>query len=134
MDFEFKTDFIGRPVARFSMGHEALGSWFSDELGSNHSRITELLAVIEQLCNCQRWEFELPGSEYYLSLTRDTATVKGVALSLSTDQDQFDSDNLAAEELDFYDDELHTSCGLDDFKAALLSWQSFIAKHSQRYA
>ncbi|MBV1908219.1 MAG: YacL family protein, partial [Kangiellaceae bacterium] len=35
VDYQFRKNYLGQPVAKFSMGHEAFGRWFSDELSSN---------------------------------------------------------------------------------------------------
>ena len=119
MEYQFQTNLFGQPVAKFSMGHEAFGSWFSEELATDSGKLGKLLNAIERLKNYKCLESSLPGREYHLTLSRDEAEVRSIALELP-------GDGIDNEEMDFYDDELQANCGLDDFQAALLSWQAFV--------
>ncbi|WP_432470853.1 YacL family protein [Amphritea sp. HPY] len=121
MDYEFTRDLCGDYCAEFSMGHEALGYWLSNELGCRQSVIAEIFSAIEQLQNRQCWEYTLEGAEYNLLLTRDDATIRAHGL------DSDFSDDEPEEELDYYDQESTASCGLEDFIEILNGWQAFIA-------
>ncbi len=118
MDYQFSHDFIGDPVARCSMGHEALGSWLTAEIGSNSILISTLQSAIEQLQRRQAWEYHLEGAEYRLELSREQAIVRAHALFA-------DSDDLT-DELDYYDAESLAHCGLEDFATLLRAWCQFI--------
>lgn len=121
MDYEFTLDLSGDYCAEFSMGHEALGYWLTNELGSRQSVMTAIFSAIEQLQNKQRWDYEVEGAEYNLLLTRDDATVRAHGL------DSDFADDEPEEELDYYDQESTACCGLEDFIEILTGWQAFIS-------
>ena len=118
MDYEFRTDLLGRHTAAFPMGHEALGNWLTSELGANVQRIEAVLAALQRIENRQSWEFELEGTEYGLQLSPEEAVVR--ANSLFVDVDELNDG------MDYYDAESVAQCGLDDFKALLLDWIRFV--------
>lgn len=119
MDYHFQRNFSGRPEAQFSMDHEAMGIWLTEELGSNRQQLEHLLQVIESLEKGQRWEYFDDGIDYRLHLTRDHAEVRAALLDTAMDCDEM-------EELDYYDNESISHCGLDDFKALMVCWQVFL--------
>ena len=118
MDYEFTKDIIGSYIARFPMGHEALGSWLTSELGGNKERIQKLFTAVQKLQQRQSWDYELEGTEYRLQLTRDEAVVQAHSL--------FCSDEELANDMDYYDSESFAQCGLDDFEAMLKDWSRFV--------
>ena len=118
MDYDFRRDLYGRYQARFSMGHEALGQWLTEELGTDNNQIDSLLDKIEQLQNRQCWQHQLAGKAFTLSMNRDGIEVGANLLDDMTDE--------APEELSFYDQESQTCCGLDDFRQLLMAWKSFV--------
>ncbi len=120
VDYTLGRDETGRHFAEFSMGHEALGRWLSDELGTDLSRIDHLLDTLARLQQRSLRDFELQGSEFSLNLTREEAQVRAHIL------EQAESDH-GFEDLNLYDDELEAGCGLDDFKAVLHAWRALIA-------
>ena len=120
MDYEFSYDFLGQPIAQFSMGHETIGRWFSEELCGNQYRIAELLNIIEQIeqrCISQR---RIIGSEFELHINKEDVEIFAQALDFDVDEDLPEDTNL-------YDEESHSGCGLPDFKQALLSWKTFVS-------
>ena len=119
MDYEFSFDEYDKPVAEFSMGHEAMGSWFSDELGSNQQRIEELIEIIDQLINRRIEQRLIEGTEYQLRLNQEDAEVRALSLDIDIDEELPENTNL-------YDEESFSECGLEDFPQALQSWQEFI--------
>lgn len=119
MDYEFSFDEYDKPVAEFSMGHEAMGSWFSDELGSNQQRIEELIEIIDQLINRRIEQRLIEGTEYQLRLNQEDAEVRALSLDIDIDEELPENTNL-------YDEESFSECGLEDFQQALQSWQEFI--------
>ncbi len=126
MDYHFQRNFAGQPEAQFSMDHEAIGFWLTDELGSNNQQLEHLLQVIDSLEKGQRWEYFDDGTDYRLHLTRDGATISAALLeSESTMPVSLEGCDVLAQ-LDYYDHESMSHCGLDDFKQLLLGWQAFL--------
>lgn len=119
MDYDFSFDEYDKPVAEFSMGHEAMGSWFSDELGANKQRIEELIEIIDQLINRRIEQRVIEGTEYQLRLNHEDAEVRSLSLDIDIDEELPENTNL-------YDDESFSECGLEDFQQVLKSWQEFI--------
>jgi uncharacterized protein YacL (UPF0231 family) len=101
------------------MGHEAIGTWFSDELGSNQQRIEEIVDIIDQLLLRRIQQRQIEGTEYQLRLNQEDAEVRALSLELDIDEDLPEDTNL-------YDEESFAECGLEDFQQALISWQEFI--------
>ena len=119
MDFKFKFDEYDRPVAKFSMVHEAIGQWLSEELRDDLLRIDTLLATVEKLLTFQLSRQEVTGAEFQLRMTQDQIEVIALALDVDTDED-------LPEDTHYYDRESYSGCGLLDFKQALLSWKKFV--------
>ncbi len=119
MDFEFTYDEYRQPVARFSLGHEALGRWFSQELCSSRRRIEDLLDIIQQFEINRCGNHQILGSEFQLVVNHDEIEVIALALD-------FDPDGELPEDTSLYNEESYAECGLQDFKQALLSWQAFV--------
>jgi len=120
VDYEFSYDLLGQPIAQFSMGHEAIGRWFCEELCNNQQRIDELLNIIEQIeqrCINQR---RLIGSEFELHIDINEVEIFAQTLNFDVVEDLPEDTNL-------YDEESHSGCGLPDFKQALLSWKTFVS-------
>ena len=120
MEYEFRRDLTGHVEARFSMGHEAMGSWLLTEPDARADRLEPLFKAINTLSSGDRREFVLPGQEFNLRLTQTDATVRSTALP----EDDSD-DRPEDEDMDFYDQELQAECGLDDFKTMLDAWLMF---------
>lgn len=119
MDYEFTFDDIGRPVAKLSMGAEAVGRWLSEDLGSDKGRIDQLLGIIGQLEQRKISQHQESGTEFVLRMNQDEIEVFALVLDLDVDEELPENTNL-------YDEESHAGCGLPDFKQALLSWRSFV--------
>ncbi|AMO57287.1 hypothetical protein GZ77_16185 [Endozoicomonas montiporae] len=120
MEYEFRRDLTGRVEARFSMGHEAMGSWLLAEPAARADRLESLFSAITALQTKECWEFNLPGQEFNLRLTRTDASVRSTVLPEEDCEDMPEDDDM-----DFYDQELCAECGLDDFKTMLDAWQTF---------
>ena len=118
MDYKFHRDLYGNYQAKFSMGHEALGLWLTEELGVNKELLTTLLKTVDQLQNQQRWEHYQAGNEFMLSMTSEGIEVRAAILD--------DLRDIAPEELNHYDEESQASCGLEDFRQLLEAWCEFI--------
>ncbi|MGO4999436.1 YacL family protein [Oceanisphaera sp. W20_SRM_FM3] len=114
MEFEFFRDLNGQHRARFSMGHEVMGAWLTDEVTMIEA--AELLDVIAQLEAGETQEFKRAYGECSLLLTREEAELSAHALSFDSELE----DGMA-----YYDDELYAGCGLDDLARVLEQWQDF---------
>jgi len=117
MDYEYTLDEYDRPIAEFSMGFEALGNWFSQELGDDEQALDELLSIVQQLLQGRVSERALYGSESQLQL--NTQEVEVMPLEL-------DREFSPPEHTQLTDDGSYAHCGLPDFHQALLSWQQFL--------
>ncbi|WP_372833957.1 YacL family protein [Pontibacterium sp.] len=118
MEYEFSQDFTG-PEARFSMGHEALGYWLTQEVGDRADKISSLFKALDNLTQGTAWDFEMEGFEYDLMLSRDDASVKAHSLNAGDEAD-------LEEDMDFYDAESSARCGLEDFSSLLKDWAEFV--------
>ena len=119
MDYEFTLDEYNEPVAKFSIGHEAIGRWLSEELCSNQRIITELLDHIRQLEQHDINQHHVKGREFQLRLNRDQIEVVALTLDIDVDEELPENTRL-------YDQEFYAECGLQDFKQVVLSWQGFV--------
>ena len=131
MDYHFQRNFSGHPEAQFSMDHEAMGIWFTEELGGNRQQLEHLLHVIDSLEKGMRWEYFDDGNDYRLHLTRERAEVWAALLDTEMEPSAYGEPSAYREceemkELDYYDNESISHCGLDDFKNLLLCWQDFL--------
>ena len=119
MDYDFSFDEYDKPIAEFSMGHEAMGSWFSEELGANQQRIKEIIDIVDQLIHRRIQQRQIEGTEYQLRMSQEDVEVRALSLELDIDEELPEDTNL-------YDEESFSECGLEDFQQALISWQEFI--------
>jgi len=119
MDYEYTIDEYGKVLARFSIGHEAIGLWFTEELAKDRHVIAELLDRIRQLEERKINRFDIQGREFQLRLNWDQIEVIALALGIEVDEELPESTNL-------YDQESYSECGLQDFKQAVLRWEEFV--------
>ena len=118
MDYEFRRNLYGRYQAEFSMGHEALGLWLTEELATDQAMISILLNKLEKLQTQQCWHHHQPGREFMLTMNQDGIEVRAALLDDMADE--------APDDLTHYDQESQACCGLDDFRQLLESWAEFI--------
>jgi uncharacterized protein YacL (UPF0231 family) len=119
VDYEFENSFLGRPSAKFSMGHEAFGRWFTEDLSNDLILVDKILSSIALIENKTIGRKIFRGNAFELTLEFEQASVR--ALSLDYDSEEEPGDNL-----EFFDQELMSDCGLTDFKETLVSWREFI--------
>jgi uncharacterized protein YacL (UPF0231 family) len=119
VDYEFENSYLGNPSAKFSMGHEAFGRWFTEELSNDIVLVDTILASISQVEDKAIVRENFRGRFFELTIELAQASVR--ALSLDTDSDEELGDELA-----LFDQELMSDCGLTDFKETLFSWREFI--------
>lgn len=121
MDYLFTRDLNAHPFAEFSMGAEAMGHWFNEELGCDKNKISQLLHIISQLQCKQLTSYKLKGKEYLLQLDSEEAEITSKWLANEAPED-------LPEGTELYDQESIAGCGLEDFKHILESWQNFISE------
>ena len=119
MDYDFIIDEQYHPVAQFSVGHEALGLWLTEELGRDKQAIAALLDVIRQLESRAILHHHTEGKEFQLRLNGEQAEVVALALEIDIDEE-------LPEDTQLYDQESYAECGIDDFKQVILDWQVFV--------
>lgn len=119
MDYKFSFNEYNRPLAEFTMGHEAIGRWFSEELSDNKQRIDALLDIIQLLEENRIFNHQIIGAEFQLRLSQDEIVVIALALEV-------DVDDELPEDMELYDEESFAECGLQDFKQAVNSWHEFV--------
>jgi uncharacterized protein YacL (UPF0231 family) len=124
MDYEYTIDEYGQLSAQFSIGYEALGLWFNEEIDSNDCTISDLLSRIDQLEKGTKKSFHIEGKEFQLRLSADGIEVVALALGFEVYEELPESTNL-------YDQESFSECGLQDFKQAVLMWQEFVLTHKR---
>ncbi|QYJ89237.1 MULTISPECIES: YacL family protein [Shewanella] len=120
MEYEFRRNTLtGTLVAQFTMDHEIMGLWFVDELGEDKALIEQIASTIAALQQGRLTEQRFVGQGISLELDEEQARVFANALEM-------DDDTLLDESMSLYDGESQAFCGLEDFEAALKSWQTFI--------
>lgn len=119
MDYQFKKDLYGQPIAKFSMGHEAIGRWLSDELSNNQAAIQRLIDLITRIEKGQIGFREFSNTELQLTVSLSGVEVRPLEGDILQDDAILQDDRL-------YEGESCADCGLPDFKEALLSWREFV--------
>ena len=119
MNYQFKRDQHGSPVAQFDMGSEVFTHWFSQELGSDQKKIDAIFVAIEQLESKQIKEYVIAGKEFGLLLDPYEVEIRSTILSLEAPED-------LPEGTELYDQESMSGCGLEDFVHVLRSWSDFV--------
>ena len=119
MDYELKKDYLGKPFAKFSMGHEAFASWFTEELSNDIVLVDKILSSVSQVENRSIFEKYFCGKSFELTLEFEQVSVRALSLS-------YDTEDELGDDLEVFDQELKSDCGLPDFKDALISWREFI--------
>ncbi|MCH1920240.1 YacL family protein [Shewanella sp. A3A] len=123
MEYEFRRDMLsGMPGASFSMEHQVMGQWFSEELGNDVERCAQVNQAIASLQQGKLNEWQLVGGD--LTLQMDAEQVRIYANVLD-----FENDTELDEDLSLYDAESEAFCGLEDFQQVMESWQQFIGEH-----
>lgn len=120
MEYEFQRNTLtGTLLADFSMGQEALGFWFVEELGECSEKYEELCQVIAKLQFNQLEHWRMAGNA--LSIELDGDQVRVFANELESGQ-EFELEDA----MSLYDGESEAFCGLEDFHVALQSWRAFV--------
>ena len=127
MDYEFRRNtFDDSFHCEFSMGHEAVGHWLLDEIGTDKQQVAELIGQVEKVIATGK-EWQRKGHSFQLWLTQDEAMIKANYLHETTDTELFD-EGLHSD----YDQESIALCGPEDLLAVLYAWQAFLAQFARR--
>ena len=122
MEYEFRRNSLtGTYLASFSMDHEVLGQWFSEELGPELAKIQQVLDIIKEIQTGKRVSWRFIGKDITLDLDEEQARIYANALG-------FEQDYALEEAMSLYDAESEAYCGLEDLEEALLSWYEFVQK------
>ncbi len=125
MDYEFRRNTLDDSFhAELSMGHEALGRWLVDELGTAYAEIDNVLTNLQDVMQ-QGGEWNRPGKVFHLQLTPEEALVQANALLEGTDEDMPEQDFHA------YEEESVSLCGPEDLMTLLEAWQDFIRRYGR---
>ncbi len=125
MDYEFRRNTLDDSFhAELSMGHEALGRWLVDELGTAHAEIDNVLRNLQDVMQ-QGGEWNRPGKVFHLHLTQEEALVQANALLEGTDEEMPEQDFHA------YEEESVSLCGPEDLMVLLEAWQDFIRRYGR---
>ena len=119
MDYEFENNYLGRPSAKFSMGHEAFGRWFTEDLSNDIILVDKILFSIAQIEDKTILREQFCGKVFELTVEFEQASVRALSLD-------YDSDEELGDDLALFDQEQMSDCGLTDFKETLVSWREFI--------
>ena len=125
MEYQFIDDPItGAAIAKFSLEHEVIGPWLEVEVGTDPTKLTQLLSAMTEIEQEKKSEITIIGNEYTVVFNRGVVTVQTNA---SMDGLEILPDSLIEEDIDF-DQQDSSSCGQEDFREILLSWAKFVKK------
>lgn len=120
MDYEFLRDITGVVKVRLSMGHEALGHWFNEEVKGNLTLLDEVEAAARDVKGSER-QWQKTGHEYTLWLDGEEVMVRANQLEFSGDEME--------EGMSYYDEESLSLCGVEDFLQVVQAYRDFLAQY-----
>lgn len=118
MEYEFLRDVTGSVKVRMSMGHEAVGHWFNEEVEGNLALLDEVEAAIDSVRGSER-QWQRTGREYTLWLDEEEVIIRANLLSVEGDEME--------EGMSYYDEESLCFCGVEDFLAVIAAYRAFLA-------
>ncbi|MBL4765168.1 MAG: YacL family protein [Colwellia sp.] len=122
MEYEFIHDAItGEAKARFSFEHEVVGPWIEVELGHDSAKLAQLLTAIDNVEKGQQNEVFITGHEYSVAISQEDVEIHTNA-SLNGAEPL--AEMLTVDHI-HYDESESAACGIEDFRALLLSWSKF---------
>ncbi|KAA9002570.1 UPF0231 family protein [Affinibrenneria salicis] len=119
MDYEFLRDVTGQVMVRMSMGHEAVGHWFNEEVKGNLALLSEVQAAARSVAGSER-QWQHVGHEYTLLLDGEEVMIRANQLAFAMDEME--------EGMSYYDEESLSLCGTDDFLAVVAKYRDFVQK------
>lgn len=124
MDFEFKKNTLdGSYRVVFSSGHEAIGHWLIEEIGTDTAKLDRVLQQIGAQRNINQ-EWRLLGQGWSLFLEQNEIHISSNHL-LSHEASLYEEER--DDDLSAYDEESESWCGIEDFEQVLHSWRAFVA-------
>ncbi|RWR00495.1 hypothetical protein ED28_18590 [[Pantoea] beijingensis] len=117
MEYEFLRDITGMVKVRMSMGHEAVGHWFNEEVKGDLVLLDEVEAAVDQVKGSER-QWQRVGHEYSLWMDEEEIMIRA-------NQMNFDDDGLE-EGMNYYDEESLSFCGVEDFLAVIAAYRLFL--------
>jgi len=122
MEYEFRRDpTTGNAKAQFSYEQEMIGPWLEVEVGNNSEMLSALLLAVADIEEGKNQEIMVTGKEYSVTLSEHDAHIQP---NISLNGESEVPEALQSDDLNF-DDNVVSSCGLDDFRQILLSWAKF---------
>ncbi len=122
MEYEFIQDAItGEAKARFFLGHEVVGPWIEVELGNDSVKLAQLLTAIDNVEKGNKSEVVITGHEYSVAISKGDVEIHSNA---SLNDEEPLSEMLTVDHI-HYDNNDSAACGIEDFRALLLSWSRF---------
>ena len=127
MEYEFVHDAItGEARALFSLEHEVIGPWIEVELGSDVTKLTELLTAIDNVAKGVSQEIMITGSEYSITIMKDEISIQtNVSMNGTLNENGEGLPDMLTDEHINLDQNEMAGCGLEDFRLLLLSWGKF---------
>jgi uncharacterized protein YacL (UPF0231 family) len=119
MDYEFLRDITGGVKVRMSMGHEAVGHWFNEEVKENLALLDEVEQAAHALKGTER-NWQRAGHEYTLWMDGEEVMVRANQLEFSGDEME--------EGMSYYDEESLSLCGIEDFLLVVDAYRVFITQ------
>lgn len=122
MEYEFLQDATtGNTKAKFSLDHEIFGPWLEIEVGSELSKVTQLLQSLSDVCADHTKQAIITGHEYSILMNHTDVIVKA---NMSMNGEEHLPIELMGDDLSFeYLEE--GQCSLEEFRELLLSWSAF---------
>lgn len=117
MDYEFLRDITGVVKVRMSMGHEAVGHWFNEEVKENLALLDEVEQAAETVKGSER-SWQRAGHEYTLWMDGEEVMVRANQLEFSGDEME--------EGMSYYDEESLSLCGVEDFLKVVNAYRDFM--------
>ncbi len=117
MEYEFLTDITGVTKVRMSMGHEAVGHWFNDEVNGDLSLLVDVEQAAREVKGSER-QWQRTGREYTLWLDEEEVMIRANQLAIEGDDIE--------EGMSYYDEESLSFCGVEDFLAVINAYRAFL--------
>ena len=71
MDYQFKHDILGNPLAICELEYEALGDWLTNDLATDEKQAKTLIDTAKQLLNHRLNHYQHNGKIYHLVFEQD---------------------------------------------------------------
>ncbi|HEX4500039.1 MAG TPA: protein YacL [Scandinavium sp.] len=117
MEYEFLRDITGGVKVRMSMGHEAVGHWFNEEVNDNLALLDEVEQAAQTVKGTEN-SWQQTGHEYTVWLDGEEVMVRANLMEISGDEME--------EGMSYYDEESLSMCGVEDFLLVIAAYRKFI--------